>query len=230
MSEFGVVTGAAGALGRAVVDEFGQRGVPLVAVVHSAEAAARLSRAHPSALDVEVADLADPDAVAALWQRLDARDGSPSFLVNAVGGYRGGRLVDSAPDDYRHLLGLNLDTAWWSSREAARRMQDAGGGSIVNVAARPAVEGGSGSAAYAVSKAAVVKLTQVLAAEMKPAGVRVNAILPAVIDTPDNRAVMPPDRIARAVPPDAIAKVIAFLCGPDAWPISGAIIPVYGRF
>lgn len=109
-------------------------------------------------------------------------------------------------------------------------MSQAGGGAIVNVAARTALHGGVGSIAYAVTKAAVVRLSQVLADELKDAGVRVNVVVPALIDTPANAAVMPAARMAKAVPAESIAKIIAFLCSAEAWPISGAVVPAYGRF
>jgi NAD(P)-dependent dehydrogenase (short-subunit alcohol dehydrogenase family) len=225
----GVVTGAAGALGRAVVAELASQGHRVVAVARATEDVKAIEDAHPGAVVGEAADLTNPDAVDELWQRLDSRDEQIDFLVNAAGGFGGGSLVESNPGDYRHLLGLNLDTAWWSSRAAARRMRELGGGAIVNVAARSGLEGGAGSIAYAVAKGAVVKLTQVLAAELKQSGVRVNAVLPSLIDTPANRAAFSAERMAKAVPPEAIARVIAFLCSEDAWPISGAAIPVYGR-
>jgi len=225
----GVVTGAGGALGRAVVAELVSQGHRVVAVTRATEDIKALEDAYPGAVVGEAANLTDPDAVDELWQRLDSRDEQIDFLVNAAGGFGGGSLVESNPGDYRHLLGLNLDTAWWSSRAAARRMRESGGGAIVNVAARSALEGGTGSIAYAVAKGAVVKLTQVLAAELKQTGVRVNAVLPSLIDTPANRAAFSAERMAKAVPPQAIARVIAFLCSEDAWPISGAAIPVYGR-
>ena len=226
----GVVTGAAGALGRAVVAELVSQGHRVVAVARATEDVKAIQDAHPGAVVGEAADLTNPDAVDELWQRLDSRDEQIDFLVNAAGGFGGGSLVESNPGDYRHLLELNLDTAWWSSRAAARRMRESGaGGAIVNVAARSGLEGGAGSIAYAVAKGAVVKLTQVLAAELKQSGVRVNAVLPSLIDTPANRAVFSAERMAKAVPPQAIARVIAFLCSEDAWPISGAAIPVYGR-
>jgi NAD(P)-dependent dehydrogenase (short-subunit alcohol dehydrogenase family) len=225
----GVVTGAGGVLGRAVVAELVSQGHRVVAVARATKDAKALEDAYPGAVVGEAADLTDPDAVDELWQRLDSRDEQIDFLVNAAGGFGGGSLVESNPGDYRHLLGLNLDTAWWSSRAAARRMRESGGGAIVNVAARAALEGGAGSIAYAVAKGAVVKLTQVLAGELKQSGVRVNAVLPSLIDTPANRAAFSAERMAKAVPPDAIARVITFLCGEDAWPISGAAIPVYGR-
>jgi NAD(P)-dependent dehydrogenase (short-subunit alcohol dehydrogenase family) len=225
----GVVTGAGGVLGGAVVAELVSQGHRVVAVGRTMEDVRPLEDAHPGAVAGEAADLTDPDAVDELWQRLDSRSEPIDFLVNVAGGFGGGTLVESSPGDYRHLLGLNLDTAWWSCRAAARRMRESGGGAIVNVAARSALEGGAGSIAYAVAKAAVVKLTQVLAGELKQTGVRVNAVLPSLIDTPANRAAFSAERMAKAVAPEAIARVITFLCGEDAWPISGAAIPVYGR-
>jgi len=227
---FGVVTGAGGALGRAVVAELVAARHRVVAVARSGTDAAALASSHPGLVTGEVADLADPDQVAALWKPLDERAAAPAFLVSVAGGYRGGTLVDSRPEDYRDMLAINLDTAWWSCREAARRMSAAGTGAIVNVAARTAVQGGTGSIAYAVAKAAVVKLTQVLADELKDAGVRVNAVLPALIDTPDNAAAFSAERMKKAVSPEAIARVIGYLCSADAGPVTGAAIPVYGRF
>ena len=226
----GVVTGASGALGGAVVAETVAQAHRVIAVGRAVEDVRALEDAHPGLVVGEAADLTDPDAVDELWQRLDRRKEPVDFLVNVAGGFGGGTLVDSSPEDYRHMLGLNLDTAWWSCRAAAQRMRASGGGAIVNVAARSALEGGAGSIAYAVAKAAVVKLTQVLAGELKQAGVRVNAVLPALIDTPANRAEFSAERMAKAVAPEAIARVITFLCSEDALPISGAAIPVYGRF
>ena len=225
-----MVTGAGGVLGRAVVAEFVAAGLRVIAVARSVDDLASLVEAQPDAVVAEAADLTDPGEVAALWQRLDERGAIPSFLVNTAGGYRGGTLVESGVEDYRGTFAVNLDTTWWSCREAARRMSGIGGCAIVNVASRTALHGGAGSIAYAVAKAAVIKLSQVLADELKDTGVRVNAVLPAVIDTPANAAAMSAARMAKAVPAESIAKVVVFLCGPDAGPISGAVVPAYGRY
>jgi NAD(P)-dependent dehydrogenase (short-subunit alcohol dehydrogenase family) len=121
---------------------------------------------------------------------------------------------------------LNLETTLWACQAAAPRLS-AAGGAIVNVGSRSAVAG-TDPIAYSLSKAAVVRPTSLLSDQFKDSRVRVNAVLPALMDTPANRASIPASGMVKAVPVDAVAKVIAFLCGPDGWPVNGAIIPVYG--
>jgi NAD(P)-dependent dehydrogenase (short-subunit alcohol dehydrogenase family) len=107
-------------------------------------------------------------------------------------------------------------------------MQQQGSGVIVHVAARPGIEPAGGMAAYSVSKAALVHLTRVLDIELRPHGIRVNAVAPQLMDTPANRATFPAEVMAQAVAPDVIADAIAFLVSDAAAPISGAILPAYG--
>jgi NAD(P)-dependent dehydrogenase (short-subunit alcohol dehydrogenase family) len=221
-----LITGATGELGPHLVAAFVTRGDRVIAVARDREQLTVLEGAHAPHVRGEVADVTQPKEVEALWNRLDAAGERPQWVVNLVGGFVGGTVLETAPEALAHMLELNLGSAWSSCRAAAQRMQVAGGGAIVNIGARAAVSGGSGSAAYAVAKAGVLRLTQVLAEEMAGTGVRVNAILPGAIDTPTNRAVLPARVMRGAVAPEAIAQVILFLCSETAAPISGAAIPV----
>ncbi|MHB8393825.1 MAG: SDR family NAD(P)-dependent oxidoreductase [Candidatus Dormibacteria bacterium] len=223
-----VVCGAGGALGQAVVSELSLAGEIVIAVGRPGfEQSSIAGGALEGGITRLGADLTDPSAVASLWETIDAI-GQPASLVNLVGGFRSGSLADSDPGQLQEMMRLNLDTAWWSCREAASRLSRANAGAIVNVAARAGRVGGDGSTAYAVSKAAVIRLTEVLALELAAHRVRVNSVLPALIDSEANRTSISSETMDRAVAPEAIARVIAFLIGPDGWPISGASIPVFG--
>ncbi len=259
MTDLAVIMGATGGLGSAIVDAFASRGDRVIAVARSRAEVSQLASKYPlspspsgggqgGGVTGDTADLASRLAVDDLWERID-RVGTPRWVVNATGGYRAGKVADSTPDDFTFMMDLNLGTAWWSCRAAARRMQTVpspsggaqritsspsgggqGGGCIVNVSSRSALEAEPGAAAYAVAKAGVIKLTEVLAAELKASGVRVNVIVPAIIDTAVNRQVLPEKLMQKAVAPAEIAAVIAYLCSDAALAITGAAIPVYGKY
>lgn len=215
-----LVCGGSGALGASVARAFLARGERVVT------ADRRPAEERHERLSSEQVDLTAPGEVEALWERLASEGRLPRWVVNAAGGFRGGTVAATEADDYRFLWRLNLDATWWSCRAAARRLEP--GGAIANVAARPALSGGAGSAAYAVSKAAVLRATQVLADELRERRVRVNAVLPSVLDTPANRASLSGERLREAVSTDDVAGVIAFLCSDAARAVSGAAVPVYG--
>jgi NAD(P)-dependent dehydrogenase (short-subunit alcohol dehydrogenase family) len=224
MQDVALVCGGSGALGSAVVRAFLARGDVVISA--GRRAAAVVPTREPERLRSEIVDLTEPDEVEALWERLADEGALPRWLVNAVGGFRGGTVAETDADDYRLLQQINLDATWWSCRAAARRLSS--GAAIVNVSARPALAGGTGAAAYAVSKAAVLRLTQVLSGELRERRVRVNAVLPSVMDTPGNRAAIASERMRDSIPTDDVAAVVAFLCSDQARVISGAAIPVYG--
>jgi NAD(P)-dependent dehydrogenase (short-subunit alcohol dehydrogenase family) len=237
MSDLVVIMGATGALGTAIVDAFASRGDRVIAVARSRSDVSQLASKYPGVVTGDTADLTSRLEVDELWERID-RAGVPRWVVNATGGYRAGKVVDSTPDDFTFMMDLNLGTAWWSCRAASRRMQSIpspsgggqGGGCIVNVSSRSALVAEPGAAAYAVAKAGVITLTKVLAAELKSSGVRVNAVVPAIIDTPANRQALPEKLMQKAVAPAEIAAVIAYLCSEAAAAITGAAIPVYGKY
>jgi len=226
MPDLAVIMGATGGLGSAIVDAFARRGDRVIAVARSRAEVSQLASEYPGVVTGDTADLTSRLEVDDLWERID-RVGSPRWVVNATGGYRAGKVVDSTPDDFTFMMDLNLGTAWWSGRAAARRMK---GGAIVNVSSRSGVVAEPGAAAYAIAKAGVIKLTEVLAAELKASGVRVNVVIPAVIDTPANRQALPEKVMQKAVAPAEIAAVIAYLCSDAAVAITGAAIPVYGKY
>jgi len=222
MADLIVVTGGAGALGRAVVAEFAGRGDAVAVLDQDGDRLRALAGGDVHAVAV---DLTDPAGVEQAWERID-RLGAPAALVCVAGGFAGGGLQDTDPATLDAMLSTNLATVLWSCRAAAARMRGTGG-AIVTIGSRSGVTG-TAPVAYAAAKAAVVRATEVLADELRPDRIRVNCVLPSVIDTPANRTWMPAEAVAKAVQPAAIAKVVAFLCSADAAPISGAALPVYG--
>ncbi len=222
--------GATGGLGTAVVDAFAKRGDRVIAVARSRAEVSQLASKYPGIVTGDTADLTSRVEVDELWERIDGV-GVPRWVVNVAGGFRAGKVVDTTPDDFTFMMDLNLGSAWWSCRAAARRMSGEGqGGGIVNVSSRSALVAEPGAAAYAIAKAGVIKLTEVLAAELKTSGVRVNAVVPAIIDTPVNRKALPEKMMEKAVAPSEIAAVIAYLCSDAAPAVTGTAIPVYGKF
>jgi NAD(P)-dependent dehydrogenase (short-subunit alcohol dehydrogenase family) len=225
MSDVVVVTGAAGALGRAVLDELRSREYTVAALDRPGAALDEVGT-RPGVNPVAV-ELADREAVGAAWQRVDAI-GTTAALIALAGGFRPSSLAELDKDVLDGMWQSNVESLLWCCQQAAPRMAEAGGGAIVTMGARTAVTG-SAPLAHATSKAAVVRVSELLAEELRPQRIRVNCVLPSVIDTPANRTWMSAGLAARAVAPAAIAKVIAFLIGPDAAPVSGARVPVYGN-
>jgi NAD(P)-dependent dehydrogenase (short-subunit alcohol dehydrogenase family) len=220
-----VVTGAAGNLGTAVARVLEAAGAAMVLV--DSKAGRLRAGPSPKRLLVEGIDLAREADAARAVEAAVRRFGRLDGLVNAAGGFAGGRAVhEEDPDAWRAMMDINLRTALFASRAAVPAMLAAGGGSIVNVAARAAFAAPAGLAPYAASKAAVLKLTEAMAAELKGRGIRVNALVPATIDTPQNRQAMPKADHAKWTPPEAIAEVAAFLLGDAARAVTGAAIPV----
>ena len=177
------------------------------------------------------ADLLDEAAVERAVAEAAGNPEEPLVAVaNLVGGYAGGaRVHEGAVADFDRQLTLNLRPTYLVTRAAIPHLIDAGGGSIVCVSSRVAVQPFAGAAGYVVSKAAVIAFAKAVAVEYRDDGVRCNAILPSVIDTPLNRASQPDADHSRWVAPSEIARVVRFLCSEESAPVSGAEVPVYGR-
>ena len=219
-----IVAGAGGGLGHATAVTLAAGGLTVVAVDRNV----RGLRDLPDSIRAEVADSTDPAEVTRLIDRIASEVGPPDVLVNTIGAFRPGEAVSTTPDMLRLMIDVNLGPALWLSQAVAPHMQRRGSGAIVHVAARPGIEPAGGMAAYSAGKAALVQLTRVLDIELRPHGIRVNAVAPQLLDTPANRGIFPDEVMAQAVAPEAIAGVIAFLVSDAAAPVSGAILPAYG--
>jgi NAD(P)-dependent dehydrogenase (short-subunit alcohol dehydrogenase family) len=177
-----------------------------------------------------VVDLNDEAGVAGAYTAVAAQHGGIDILVNVAGGFAGGEPVHQSPWSlWQGQIDRNLKTAVLSCKAAIPHMLARGGGAIVNVGTRTAMQSGKNLAAYAASKGAVIKLTEALAAELLDQHITANVVLPGTIDTPENRQNDPTAGGGRWVQPEEIARVILFLAGPHARIVSGATIPVYGR-
>lgn len=226
-----LITGAAGNLGKATAHAFGTAGAHLVLVDHAAERLPQMFPELAGSPDHYLAtgvDLTDAGAVDRLVDEAVKRLHRIDVLINTAGGYQGGApLHETSLDTWTHLLNLNARTVFLTCHAVVPVLLKQGSGKIVNVAARAGLAGAAHSAAYSVSKSAVIRLTESLAAEVKGSSINVNCVVPGTIDTPQNRATMKSDP-ARWVPPQAIADVILFLASDAARAVNGAAIPVYG--
>ncbi len=227
-----VITGAAGNLGRAVAHAFANQGAQLALVdLNQSSLEASLGDLPPNTKAAAFAcNLIDPQSVAQTSKQILAHYGQIDILANIAGGFTMGPLLHETDDkDWEFMMDLNARSVFNTCRALVPSMLSSGGGQIVNVAARAATQGKARMSPYCASKAAVVTLTESLAAEHKDDGINVNCILPGTVDTPQNRAAMPDADHSTWVPPSALADVILFLSSDAARCVTGAAIPVYGR-
>jgi NAD(P)-dependent dehydrogenase (short-subunit alcohol dehydrogenase family) len=219
-----IVAGAGSGLGQSTALALYGAGLTVVAVDRNEVGLKQL----PSDVRLEVADPTDPDVPRPLVDRIAAEIGPPDILVNTIGAFELGDALTVTPQSLKQLMDVNLGAALWLTQAVAPHMQQKGSGVIVHVAARPGVEPTAGSAAYGVTKAALVHLVRILDVELRPHGIRVNAVAPQLIATEKNKTLFPPEILAGAVAPEAIANVIAFLVTDAGATTSGAIVPTYG--
>lgn len=228
-----VITGAAGNLGVVTAHAFQAAGASLVLVDRSPDRLQKLFpefvAAPPHFLATSV-DLGDVAAVEGMVKETVHRLGKIDVLVNTAGGYRAGTPLHETPlEDWDFLLNLNARSVLIACRSVIPSMLQQGSGKIINISSRAAILGEANAAAYSVSKTAVVRLTESMAAELKAHDINVNCILPGMIDTPPNRQAMPDADYRQWVAPEALAEVLLFLASDAARAIHGAALPVFGK-
>jgi NAD(P)-dependent dehydrogenase (short-subunit alcohol dehydrogenase family) len=220
-----IVTGGGGALGSVLVRRFLDVGARVAVPHHGKERPAAL----PAAVFARPADLTDATDVDGFARDAIASFGPIDILVNAAGGYEGGsRIEETSVGEWENMLNLNARTAFLMSRAVLPEMRRNRFGRIISIAAMPALRPAARKGAYAVSKRAVITLTETIAEEVKGSGVTANAIAPGIILTEANRQSMPDADVGRWVTPGEIASVVLFLASEDARSVNGTTLTMFG--
>lgn len=224
-----LVTGAAGNLGRAVVQTFSGRGARLVLLGRSLDSLQRSFGEPGDSRLFVTADLTDAGQTTAAVHSAIAHFTRIDVLCHLTGGFRMGETVhETSAETWDFLLDINARTLVNVARAVVPHMLAAGSGKIITMGATAAQRGTARMGAYCASKAGVIRLTEAMSAELKPSGINVNCVLPSIIDTPENRQAMPQADPAQWVAPAALADVIAFLASDAARAIHGVALPVTG--
>jgi NAD(P)-dependent dehydrogenase (short-subunit alcohol dehydrogenase family) len=236
MNEFSgktvVVTGAAGNLGQSVAQQFAIAEAHLALIDLNAEGLEQTIKSLTGQASAKAypANLIDPSSINAAIDEVMSDRGQIDVLANIAGGFTMGPLVQDTEDrDWDFMMNLNARSVFNTCRRVIPGMLDNGGGRIINVSARAAENGKGRMGPYCASKAAVLTLTESLAAENKFDNINVNCILPGTVDTPQNREAMADADFSKWVPTEALADVVMFLASNAARCITGAAIPVYGQ-
>jgi len=231
MDKIVLITGATGGLGQTVVETFLKADTQVVATYTSEKKYRQLvgETSRPSNLSGVLADLTNEDEVKKLFAAISSKHGRLDALCHLTGGFwMGGDISETSADNWNKMMTLNLRTAFFCTREAFAIMKKQKQGHIMTVSAKTALDLPAGMGAYSISKAAVLALTDVLAKEGKEYNIRVNTILPAVIDTDANRQSMPKADFAKWITTEEIARMMLALVRDDMV-VSGTAIKMFGR-
>jgi NAD(P)-dependent dehydrogenase (short-subunit alcohol dehydrogenase family) len=226
-----LVTGATGNLGQVVARKFAAQGAKLALVARNADDLKALADELGGDTLTEAADLGDPASVDALVTRVVERFGGIDVLAHTVGGYAAGKPVhETGIDVLEKVINLNVRPVFVTGGRVAKAMVERGqGGKIVVVLAKSALKGSANSGAYTASKAAAQRIVESMAAELRDGNINVNAVLPSIIDSPQNRKDMPNADPAKWVTADDVADAILFLASPEASKLNGVSLEVFGR-
>ncbi len=227
-----MVTGASGNLGSAVVDVLAASCAGIVRVDFTDAGVEDLTPAsggRAGVLTLGGIDTSKPEMCQMVVDKCLTAFGRLDGLVNTVGGFGVGPVDNDGLALWEKFMGMNAKTAYCINAAVLGPMQAAGYGRIVNIAAAPGLKAGARQAAYAASKAAVMRLTEAIAAENRKHGISANCILPGTIDTPQNRQAMPDANTDSWVTPEEIARLIAFLVSPEGGVVTGGALPATGK-
>jgi NAD(P)-dependent dehydrogenase (short-subunit alcohol dehydrogenase family) len=223
-----IVTGGAGNVGSALATLLASRGARVVAVDTARDRLQALTASLPGMghLALSDFDLTDPAATTALVAEVRRTCGRLDGVGTTVGGFAMAKLDDAGQEQWDAMFSVNVKTTWNIYRAAVPAIREAGGGALVAIGAAGGLKGAAQMAAYGAMKGAVMRLTESLADELRPDRIRVNAVLPTTIDTPQNRAAMPGADMSRWVAPSEVAEAMVFLLSARASGVTGALLPV----
>ncbi|MEA3326426.1 MAG: SDR family NAD(P)-dependent oxidoreductase [Chloroflexota bacterium] len=228
-----VITGAAGNLGKAVVNSFLTGGGRVCALGHRHGSLKELFSAVEALGELhlfEGVDVTDRKAMIALAEKIHNQVGQVEILVNTIGGFAYGDTVyEMSSTTWQSMMNLNVKSFLNASTAFVPGMVENGHGKIISIGSKSSLQGGVKTGAYAATKGALLRLTESMAAELKPHDIQVNCVLPSTIDTPENRKSMPSADFTKWVKPEDIAQVILFLSSSMSDAITGAAVPVFGR-
>ena len=223
-----IVTGAAGNVGSALALVLAGKGARVAAVDTVKERLEAVVAALPGQghLALSQFNLLDPAATDALVAHVVATAGGLNGVGTTVGGFAMAKLADAGQDQWDLMFNLNVRTTWNIYRAAVPAIRAAGGGALCGIGSAAGLRGSAEMAAYSATKSAVMRLTESLADELRPDRIRVNAVLPTTIDTPQNREAMPGADTSRWVKPSEVGEAMAWLLSGSASGVSGALLPV----
>lgn len=219
-----LVTGATGNLGAAVCKKLLDQGYQVIGTTRPG------SQSPDSAVDFHPCDLTDEQATADFFSKLKNSYDQLDGVVCLVGGFGMGNIRESSSQDMLHMLQLNYFTAYHTAQQAINWMNTTGGGKLIFIGAKPAIDGGASPVLpYAISKAAVAKLAQTINEDSENRNIQASLVVPSIIDTPPNREGMPDADFSNWVSPDSLAENISFLLSEHGSPLRDTMLKVYNN-
>jgi len=224
-----LVTGGTGALGSVIAGRLVREGATVFVSFLDEKELRWLPQDFKTSVATLKADMTNEAQVKLLYDEIISRSSHIDIVVNAVGGFLPRKpITEVSLAEWEFMMNINLKSAFLSTRESLRRMKGQTYGRIINLSAMAGLNPTAGPAPYAISKAGVSLLTEIVAQEQKGSGITLNAVAPSIIATPANLASMPDEDSSKWVKPEEIADLISYLCSPAAGAITGTTFKAYG--